>query len=66
MTYNKLTDSGIKLFEENVLEEVWTLLENDKYDSLPKINIYVGKHHISVPLHADSFQALLQFLEQSK
>ncbi len=66
MTYNKLTDNGIKLFEENVLEEVWALMEEDNYESIPKINIYVGKHHISVPMHADSFQALMQFLEKSK
>ena len=66
MTYNKLTDSGIKQFEENVLEDVWTLMDADQYDSIPNINIYVGKHHISVPMHADSFQALMCFLEKSK
>lgn len=66
MTYNKLTDSGIKLFEENVLEEVWEYMDKDDYDNIPSINIYVGKNFISVPMHADSFQALMELLEKSK
>lgn len=66
MTFYRLTKHGIKQFEENVLEEVWGLMDADKYDSIPHIKIYVGKNHISVPMHADSFQALLQFLEKSK
>ena len=65
MTYNKFTDSGIKRFEENVLTEVFHSMDND-YKDFPCIHITVGKNQITVPLHADSFQALLAFLEQSK
>ena len=31
MTYNKLTDSGIKRFEENVLEDVWNAMDSGDY-----------------------------------
>lgn len=65
MTYNKFTDSGIKRFEESVLEEVWASMDNN-YENFPNIHITVGKNQISVPLHADSFQALLEFLEAAK
>ena len=66
MTYNKLTDSGIKRFEENVLEDVWNAMDSGDYQSIPHIHISVGKNQIVVPMHADSFQALITFLEASK
>lgn len=66
MTYNKLTDSGIKKFEENVLEDVWSAMDNDNYQNIPHIHISVGKNQIAVPMHADSFFALITFLEACK
>lgn len=66
MTFYRLTENGIQQFEDNILNEVWNLMEDEKHENIPDIKIYVGKNHISIPMHADSFQALIQFLEKAK
>ena len=66
MRYYKLTEYGLKTFEENALNTIWTAMDND-YKGLPNIQINIGSHRITVPLHADSFENLLSYLsEQSK
>ena len=58
------TEQGIKDFQDNRIDLIMQLLE--KCEDLPSIHIVIGDSFIEVPIHADSFDLLMQFLLEAE
>lgn len=58
------TKQGIKDFQDNRFEMIMGFLRHN--EELPNIRIAIGDAFIEIPIHADNFDALIQFLFESE
>ena len=58
------TKQGIQAFQENRFETIMELLRQNK--ELPNIRIEIGNAFVEIPIHADNFDALMQFLFEAE
>lgn len=58
------TKQGIQAFQEDRFELMMQLLKQN-YE-LPNIRIEIGNAFVEIPIHADNFDALMQFLFEAE
>ena len=60
---HRLTKSGLKVFEDLTIAEIFNELDRGK--DAPTFKITIGRHEIEIPNTADNYEDLITFLEET-
>lgn len=60
---HRFTKSGLKVFEDLTIAEIFN--ELDRGEDAPTFKITIGRHEIEIPNTADNYEDLITFLEET-